>query len=496
MVSPVAGLTLTRTHPSGAFAAYTATERTQPVVFRARGVTIPSVDTAYLLLEMGATGAGMGVWYQTGVIKARCGSGGGSTSNTDHAYAEAAVTKGSTIDITVEFDPANRRLRMWFGEALVGNATSSQAFAEWAGADAAGYGSTGSSTPTGVPTTSWPSPLPNALEAYVNQRSTWTEGGAAEITGSGSGGFTTTGSGAGSVQATENTGTGSGGFTTGATGSGKADVSGSGSGGFTSTGSGAGTSEAAGTGSGGFSTSGSGSGAAEVAGAGAGGFDASGTGQGTAEQPAGAGTGFGSFDTEAGGAGTVGVGGTGSGGFDADADGSGGVEASGAGAGGFTATGTGAGSVEAAAPAPEKAADATITAGRIGPIVINGPAPTGQKGPASVNIESKRKDEEVVVDLYLVTPSGQAEANPASLAVSIVISDTAGGAPLGGVKFDFALLDAATARYQRTLSPADLAALDEGKVYHYNVWSREAPRPPVFRASGQIKLLPSISLPA
>jgi hypothetical protein len=78
----------------------------------------------------------------------------------------------------------------------------------------------------------------------------------------------------------------------------------------------------------------------------------------------------------------------------------------------------------------------------------------------------------------------------------MVISDTAGGAPLGGVKFDFALLDAATARYQRTLSPADLAALDEGKTYHYNVWSREAPRPPVFRASGEIKLLPSISLPA
>ncbi|GAD55507.1 phage fiber-tail adaptor protein [Limimaricola cinnabarinus] len=346
MVSPVAGLTLTRTHPAGAFAAYTATERTQPVVFRARGVTIPSVDTAYLLLEMGATGAGMGVWYQTGVIKARCGSGGGSTSNTDHAFAESAVTKGSTVDITVEFDPANRRLRMWFGEALVGNATSSQAFAEWAGGDAAGYGSTGSSTPTGVPTTSWPSPLPNALEAYVNQRSTWTEGGAAEITGSGSGGFTTTGSGAGSVQATENAGAGAGSFTTGATGSGKADVSGTGSGGFTSTGSGSGASEAAGTGTGGFDTTGSGTGVAEGAGAGAGGFDTSGTGEGTAEQPAGSGSGFGSFDTDAGGAGSVGVGGTGSGGFDSTASGGGTSEVSGSSAGSFDAEGTGAGGAE------------------------------------------------------------------------------------------------------------------------------------------------------
>lgn len=379
MVSPVAGLTLTRTHPAGAFAAYTATERAQPVVFRARGVTIPSVDTAYLLLEMGATGAGMGVWYQAGVIKARCGSGGGSTSNTDHAYAESAVTKGSTIDVTVEFDPTNRRLRMWFGDALVGNATSSQAFAEWAGGDAAGYGSTGSSTPTGVPTTPWPSTLPNALEAYVNQRSTWTEGGTAGISGSGIGSFLASIAAAGAVAIA---GLASGGFTASASSAGRAATSGSASGGFSAQSASAGSvaisgdaaatfstvatgagqapngSSAfgtfttdvassgqvanAGAGTGEFATDATGAGSALVEGSGGGAFSAQATGTGTAET-AGGGNATGVFSTAATGTGEVGVSGVGSATFLAEQSAAGAALIAGSLVSGFTLTATGVG---------------------------------------------------------------------------------------------------------------------------------------------------------
>ena len=322
MVSPVAGLTLTRTHPTGAFAAYTATERAQPVVFRARGVTIPSVDTAYLLLEMGATGAGMGVWYQTGVIKARCGSGGGSTSNPDHAFAEAAVTKGITIDITVEFDPANRRLRMWFGDALVGNATSSQAFAEWAGGDAAGYGSTGSSTPTGVPTTSWPSALPNPLEAYVNQRSTWTEGGATGVSGTGTGSFLATIAAAGAVAIA---GIASSGFSASASSAGRVATSGFASGSFTA--------QAASTAK------------APIKGSASATFSTAATGTGQAPNGSSA---FGAFTTDVAASGKVSNLGAGSGDFATDATAAGSAFITGTGQGAFTSQATATGIAESA----------------------------------------------------------------------------------------------------------------------------------------------------
>ena len=514
MVSPVQGLTLTRTHAAGAFAAYTATERAQPIVFRARGVTIPSVDTSYLLLEMGATGSGMGVWYQTGLIRVRSGVGGGSTPNTDHVYGDATVTKGSTIDITVEFDPPSRTLRMWFGEALVASATASQAMTEWAGGDNAGYGSTASSTALNVPTTAWPTPLPNPLEAYVNQKSTWTVGGTAESSGTGGGSFTTGGTGAGSADASgqgtgsfttggtgsgasEASGTGSGGFDAGGTGAGSSEASGQGSGGFDTTGTGSGSGEVStgGTGSGSFDTSGQGSGASEAAGQGSGSFDTGGSGTGEAEPPPGGATGSGSFDTGATGEGTVQSSGTGSGGLDTGGTGTGGVEASGQGSGGLTTGASGSGTVEAGAPPVEVIPDITIRAGRTGIFVFNSPPTPGEVGPASVDIDTKHKDEEVIIDLFLLKPDGTAESDPASKVVSIVFSSSAGGKAINATKFDFTLLDAPTAHYRRVLSPADLLSLEEDKPYNYNLWSKHLNQVPVFRGSGTFKLLFSISLP-
>lgn len=329
MGSPVVGLTPTKTHPAGPFNAYAANERSQPVIFRAPGVLIPSTDASSLLIEMGATGSGMGVWYQAGLIKARCGAGGGSTSNTDHAYGETTVVKGSTVDITVEFDPANKRLRLWIGEELRANAVSSQAWTDWAGGDNAGYGSTNSSTAFNVTTSTWPSTLQYPLEAYINQRSNWVEGG-------------------GATPPASTSGTGSGSFTTTGTGSGKAPAKGTGSGSFGTTGTGQGqvvTPEpdaTSGTGQGSFDTTGTGQGDTDIKGQGQGGFVSSGSGQGAVADPGGA-SGGGSFETDAEGAGKVRVSGTGQGGFSTDAQGAGKTKASGQGSGEFTTDSEGTG---------------------------------------------------------------------------------------------------------------------------------------------------------
>lgn len=113
-----------------------------------------------------------------------------------------------------------------------------------------------------------------------------------------------------------------------------------------------------------------------------------------------------------------------------------------------------------------------------------------------MDIISKHKDEEIVVDILLQDKSGTPVANPASLVVSVVISDSAGGDALNATRYDATIQDAAAARFRRVLSPSDLSGLTEGLSYHYNIWSKEGTAAPVLRAKGKISLQPSISLPA
>ena len=114
-----------------------------------------------------------------------------------------------------------------------------------------------------------------------------------------------------------------------------------------------------------------------------------------------------------------------------------------------------------------------------------------------MDITTKHKDEEIIVDVLLQDEAGSPIANPASHTVSIVISATAGGDALGGVKYDATLAEAGTARFRRVLSPADLSGLTEGAPgYFYNIWSKEGAAAPVLRAKGKLSLLQSISLPA
>ena len=113
-----------------------------------------------------------------------------------------------------------------------------------------------------------------------------------------------------------------------------------------------------------------------------------------------------------------------------------------------------------------------------------------------MDITTRHKDEEVIIDILVQDDAGAAIANPALHTVSIVISSTAGGDALGSVKYDFTLADSGTARFRRVLSPTDLSALTEGTTYYYNIWSKESLTPPVLRAKGTISLLQSISLPA
>ena len=167
--SPVDGMTVTRTHVSGPFNAYATNERQQPIVFRAPSVTIPSGAGTYLLMEMGATGIGCGVWYQDGNLRMRAGSGSAGTPNTDYVYVDTAVTQGAVMDITWEFDPAANTARLWYDNTLVITATASPGYPEWAGGDNAGYGSTNSSLAVSVPSTPWPT-ASSPLEAYINQR--------------------------------------------------------------------------------------------------------------------------------------------------------------------------------------------------------------------------------------------------------------------------------------------------------------------------------------
>ena len=113
-----------------------------------------------------------------------------------------------------------------------------------------------------------------------------------------------------------------------------------------------------------------------------------------------------------------------------------------------------------------------------------------------MDINTTHKDEEVTVDILVQDANGNPIAAPALHAVSMVISDTGGGAALGNTKYDFTLADSGTARFRRVLSPSDLSALTEGVTYHYNIWSKETAKVPVLRDKGTISLLQSISLPA
>ncbi|MGR3463603.1 hypothetical protein [Limimaricola sp.] len=113
-----------------------------------------------------------------------------------------------------------------------------------------------------------------------------------------------------------------------------------------------------------------------------------------------------------------------------------------------------------------------------------------------MDITTKHKDEEIIVDVLLQDAAGSPIANPASHTVSIVISAYEGGLALAGAKYDATLADAGAARFRRVLSPADLAALAEEFTYYYVIWSKEGAAVPVMRAKGKLSLLKSISLPA
>lgn len=84
--------------------------------------------------------------------------------------------------------------------------------------------------------------------------------------------------------------------------------------------------------------------------------------------------------------------------------------------------------------------------------------------------------ETVQFSILARTPGGDPISSPASATVTLTIGATQDGAAIvtaGTATGEIVLGDAATARFDVTLSPAALADLSEGTIYWHNIWTTQ-----------------------
>jgi len=177
LLDPEAGLTLTYSNAAGALAAYTSTERSQPVVMACE-VTFPAVAADGLLNEFGASAIGSFVGLRdTGtVLRFRAGDGANPINDTIGVILDVTPPADTdTHTLVWEFVPtAPGSVRAWMdGEYLGGVSTSGGASLEsglWTGTAGGAY-ATSSSGPSGEPTAAWPGTTESNLRVYINQTS-------------------------------------------------------------------------------------------------------------------------------------------------------------------------------------------------------------------------------------------------------------------------------------------------------------------------------------